>query len=265
MTVVMIDHDAQWGRLYGHNSANYWGMAAQATILACLALRNRPLQVVAIVVSVVVMFWCQSRGSMLATGAGLLVALALSTRARRVSAWIWLLGPAILLFGGVIGFDYLSDKFFLLSDRSRGLGSGFTGRVTAWRETLDIFYAYPLFGVGYRENEQYLTTAVGPHNAYLATLADVGMFGMAAYLLLLVGGLAKATYRAMAWCSPGRLMSAAYLSAYLVNGLFERNALNVGDFYSVCALVLCVWSWRTGSEDIAAAARTAANGSAPAP
>jgi O-antigen ligase len=248
MSVVLIDHDVQWGRLYGHNSANYWGMTAQGTILACLAIRNRPLQVVAIAVAVVTMCWCQSRGSMLATGVGLVAAIGVSTLTKRVSAWLWLFVPAALLIFGILGLDVVMDKLLLLSDPGRGLTSGFTGRTIAWRETLDLFYSHPLFGVGYRQNEQYLSTAIGAHNAYLATLADVGLFGAAAYLLLMCGGLVMAWRKALGGPTPGRLMAVAYLSAYLVNGLFERNALNVGNFYSVMAIVVCVWSWRANAD-----------------
>jgi O-antigen ligase len=224
-------------------------MAAQATIICCLAIKNRPLQIVAILISIVTMFWCQSRGSMLATGFGVLAVLMVLSLTKRLSAWIWLFAPAFFAPLAIFGVSFFADKILQLSDPNRGMQSGFTGRASAWRETLELFYNHPLFGVGYRENDQYLTSAAGAHNAYLATLADVGLFGASAYLLLMFGGLLAALSKAVARPTPGRLMAAAFLSAFVVNGLFERNALNVGNFYSVLAIVICVWSWRVDGRD----------------
>jgi O-antigen ligase len=244
MTAVLINHDVLWGRLYGHNSPNYWGMSAQATIIACLAVKNRTLKILAIILSLVTMVWSQSRGSMIATGAGLFVVPIMLSLSRRLSSWFWVFIPAVGLAGGILGLNYVSDKIFLLSDPARGVSSGFTGRLTVWNESLDLILAHPMFGVGYREGENYLTSAVSAHNAYLATLADIGLFGTAAYLILTFGGLYLAAKRALRTRSAASLFPVAYLSAYAVNGLFERNALNTGDFYSMVALILCAWSWQ---------------------
>jgi O-antigen ligase len=244
LSIVLIDHDAQWGRLYGHNSSNYWGMTAQATIIACLAVRNRPLQILAAVIGLTTLVWCQTRGSMVAAGVGLLVAVGVLSLTKRLSAWVWLVGPAVLATIAIAGADFLSNKVMMLSDPNRGAASGLTGRVGVWRETLNLVYEHPLFGVGYRQHEQYLTSAASAHNAYLATIADVGLFGLMAYLLLVFGALAMAMAKAIKAPTPGRLMAVSYVSAYIVNGLFERNALNTGDLYSVLALVVCVWCWR---------------------
>jgi O-antigen ligase len=244
MAAVLINHDVLWGRLYGHNSPNYWGMSAQATIIACVAVKNRPLKVLAIAISIVTMVWSQSRGSMIATGAGLFAVLITLSLSRRLSFWIWVFAPALGLILGLLGFTFISDKLFLMSDPGRGLDSGFSGRVTVWSEALDLFGAHPVFGVGYREGENYLTTEVSAHNAYLATLADIGLFGTATYLILTFGGLYLAAKRALRIGSFASLFPVAYLSAYAVNGVFERNGLNTGNFYSMAALVLSAWSWQ---------------------
>jgi O-antigen ligase len=242
--LIMLDHDAPWGRLIGRMSPNYWGMAAQATIISCIVVRTWPIRIIAVGIGAAILIWTQARGSMVAVSAGLGVAFLLHSMRSRVSIWAWLAAATVCVLVGTFGYDLIADKVLLLSDTGRGLGSGFTGRTSAWRETLDLFASHPLFGVGYRQHEQYVTSAVSAHNAYLATLADVGVVGALAYFLFLFGGLAVATLKTLRHISSGRIMCAAFLTAYVVNGVFERNALNTGNAYSMLLILICCWSWR---------------------
>jgi O-antigen ligase len=244
LVLIMLDHDAPWGRLIGHMSPNYWGMASQATLIGCLVTRNWLVRIAAIGIAVTILVWTQSRGSMVAVSAGLGVAFLLNWWNRRGAIWAWLAAATGCVLVGAFGWDLIANKLLLVSDEGRGLGSGFTGRTSAWRETLDLFASHPLFGVGYRQHEQYITSAVSAHNAYLATLADVGVVGALAYFLFLFGGLAAAAIKALRHPSPGRVMCAAFLTAYVINGLFERNALNTGNAYSMLLILVCCWSWR---------------------
>lgn len=244
MAAVLIDHDAQWGRLFGRNSPAYWGMVAQTTIIASLALRGKIWRTIVILLAVAVLYWSQTRGSMVALAAGLIMAFGLFSIRSPNRVWLWLLASMSLVLAFGLGVDFLANDLLKISDPARGVGSGLTGRASAWRETYDLFASHPFFGVGYRQHEQYLTSAVSAHNAYLATLADTGIFGTLAYMLLLMGGFIIAFGKALAQPSQARIMTAAFLAAYLVNGLFERSALNTGNTYSMLMILLCVWSWR---------------------
>ncbi len=241
---VFVDRDEQWGRLCGRNASNYWGAAAQAVLFGCIVARGRLVRIAAVVICVIMLFWTQSRGSMLAAGAGLTVAFMLYMTVARGRLWLCLLIATALVLAFAFGSGFILDKVLMLSDPARGLTSGFTGRTAAWRETIDLFAAHPIFGVGFRQHEQYLTSAVSAHNAYLATLADTGVVGALSYCLFLFGGLAIALRKALRDPSAGRIMMAGFLTAYIVNGVFERSALNTGNTYSMVMILLCAWSWR---------------------
>jgi O-antigen ligase len=245
---VMIDHDVQWGRLFGRNSANYWGMAAQCVVIGCVVVRGRLLQIATLALCGVIIVWTQSRGSMIALGLALPVGFALYAITSRRRIWSSLILSACLVVGIIFGLEFFADQILLLSDHARGLGSGFTGRTSAWLETFNLFTAHPLFGVGYRQHEQYLTSAASAHNAYLATLADTGIVGFLGYLALVFGALAKSVLKVFSNPSAGRIMIATFLTAYAANGIFERSALNIGNTYSMMMIVLCAWAWRDDAE-----------------
>src|SRR5262249_17815184 len=124
----------------------------------------------------------QSRSSLAAALLGLLIyaSLKMNQMSKRKAALI--LGVVILAFTVCFFFYYdatqswISSLFFL-NDRYRGVGTGFTNRVSAWQEALDLFRENPVFGVGFRLHEQYMTTLSSAHNGYLSLLAEVGIVG----------------------------------------------------------------------------------------
>ena len=251
LIMVLIDHDFLWGRLYGRNSSNYWGMVAQTMLLASIAMRGWVLRAAVIVVAAVVLYFTQSRGSMVAAAAGLAVAFFIYAMNSRLRIWLWLSAALGLLVIAVLGADFITNDLLMLSDPGRGVGSGVSGRASAWRESWDLFASHPWLGVGYRQHERFLVTEASAHNAYLAMLADMGVVGLLAYLLFVFGGLWRAVTRAIREPSPTALASAAFLSAFVVNGMVERAALDSGTAYGQLMVVVAAWAWRLERPNIA--------------
>jgi len=131
--------------------------------------------------------------------------------------------------------DVIWSDVFKGDDPYRGLGSGLTGRTELWEETLDVWIKSPLFGVGYHQHENMMST-IGAHNAYLAMLADTGVFSLLLYGWLLVRSfVAGLTIEQPAL----RRLTIAYVVGYAVYGFFEARAFNSGNPLSLLFLMCC--------------------------
>ncbi len=247
-TLVMIwvikDHDYFWGRLFGRVQPNYWGEVAQAAVIAAIAMRGWWMRAVVIVVGLWIIYATQSRGSMVALAVGLMLAFVLYTTISRWRAPLWIGAILALVLLVTLGSHFILEDLFKVSDPRRGAGSGLTGRAAAWEETLNLITSHPWTGVGYRQHEHYLTSEASAHNAYLATAADTGVIGLAAYMLFLLGGLVRACVKAVNDRSMVAVTCAAYLAAFMVDGLFERSALNTGNAYCQLMILVAAWAWR---------------------
>jgi O-antigen ligase len=127
--------------------------------------------------------------------------------------------------------SWVSSLFFL-NDRYRGLGTGFTGRVDAWQEALDLFQQNPAFGVGFRMHERYMTTLSSAHNGYLSLLAEVGVVGTIPVFGLATLGGWRLFRRAVAGDSMA-IFGFAFFSGYALLVVFERLFLNMGNPTSI--------------------------------
>lgn len=244
MAAVLIDHDFAWGRLLGRTAPNYWGAVAQTSIYAVIAMRGWVLRTIVVGLSLVVLYYSQSRGIMIGMALTFGITAVLFSRSGRASIWLWLAVGLGMILALAVGSDFIFNRILWLSDSARGLGSGFTGRADAWQETWNLFVQHPWVGVGYRQHEQYLTSETSAHQAYLATLAETGVIGFVAYLVFLFGAVGLAL--AKAWNSPtrARLATAAFLTSYAILGVTERAALNTGTTFSLLMILLAAWTWR---------------------
>jgi O-antigen ligase len=126
-----------------------------------------------------------------------------------------------------------------LSAADRGIGSGATGRITAWKATWELFLRNPMLGVGFRAHEHILKVDTSAHNGYLATLAEVGLVGFLAVLYLVFRGLRllRANIK-----DPSHLFSYSILFGlcvgYLLLAVFERYLINVGNPTSLLFLLI---------------------------
>lgn len=249
LIAVLIDHDYAWGRLFGRNAPAYWGIVAQTTLIASLAMRRWVFRIGVIGMGLTVLFLTQTRGSMAAAAAGLSVVFIIYSSKSRARIWLWMSIALAVIVMIVVGSDFVAEDLFKLSDPNRGIGSGLTGRANVWREAWDLFTSHPLIGVGYRQHEHLLTSEASAHNAYLATLADTGIIGFFGYVLFLFGGAWRAVLKAVANPSGPRLAACAFLVAFLVNGMVERSALNTGNAYCQLMIIMAALAWRQDDPD----------------
>lgn len=155
-------------------------LAAGAAAAACLLLTQSVTGYIAGALGLLVILAVR-----FATYRRLLVALALTLFSVYVFAPSWILPPS------VTGNDYVNSV---------------SGRTLIWQLSLDEWRRHPLFGYGPNMfSQQYIAThfpatlhqATNGHNQIVQTLADSGLFGAAALVLVL------ASLGAMAWrCRP---------------------------------------------------------------
>ena len=253
--IVYIDFNGTytWGRLTAGLESNSWGLMAVSVGAAAFALRSRLLAAACLGAAWFTCYEASSRGSMLGLALAMAAVAAIAVpRLTRVRL-LMLLGAAvvallfILLFAPALwsSAQQLVDAVLELNDPRRGLQSGFTGRDILWRAALDLWWHNPLFGVGYRQHEAYLPLNLSAHNAYLAMLADTGIFGLIWYLYLLIAsGLAALRIR-----DPrSRNAVVALIVSYAVIGLFERRAINGANPLSLLFLMGCFLAMK--SDDV---------------
>lgn len=253
--LVMINVEGYyiWGRLHTDGvGPNFWGEIAASVGVTAFALRSRLLAATCWIVALVTLYNTSSRGSMLALLAGcIIVAAAWFAETRRKNLVLSLTAIFLCLFSFLLVLDLIPQSYFLffyhdvlqLDDERRGLGTGATGRAEVWLETLEVWMSNPVFGVGFRQHEDLVRSASSAHNAYLAMLADTGLFGLIAYVLLISVSLWEAWRQQMP--IRARMVLLAVITSYAVLGLFERRALNAGNPYSILFVICCFYSLRT--------------------
>jgi O-antigen ligase len=236
-----------WGRLAAHHiQPNFWGTIGLAVALASLGARRFPLILFGVGAGLLTLYDASARGSLvglLAAFAALLILAGQRLRDHRLVTV--LVGAGVLLVVGMVASTYVSGLADLIwsdvfkgDDPYRGLGSGLTGRTELWEETLDVWIKSPLFGVGYHQHQN-LVSSVGSHNAYLAMLADTGIFSLLLYAWLLI----RSFLAALAIKEP-RLhrLIVGYVAGYAVYGFFEARAFNNGNPLSLLFLMCCFYA-----------------------
>lgn len=236
---------------------NTVALVSASVLLAAMAIRAVLLRLAVMAPIAGILVLTSSRAAAIAVVAGLAVVVYLRLRARGRSV---LLPAAVLLLaaaGATVAFGdkifQSVDQVYALSTADRGIGSGASGRLTAWKGTWDLFVRNPAIGIGFRAHEHLLKTDTSAHNGYLATLAEIGLLGFL--------GVAYLIWRALTlWWSaahePNRTVHASILFGlcvgYLLLALFERYLINVGNPTSLLFL-LCIMQPRrsdmTGSAE----------------
>jgi O-antigen ligase len=248
-----------WGRLVaGGLQANFWGLVGVSVGVSAFAHRSRLLGAFCYGAAMLTIYESSSRSSLVALAVATILIAArylAELRNRRLigaTAVIALgLGFAVLL---VPSLQSTIPGFFVnilkLDDPLRGVGSGETGRSDLWQAAFGLWLNHPLFGVGFRMHERYLPEELSAHNAYLAMLADTGVFGCAWYLLLLL----------TCWLGMFRIkdqrtrhLVIGLVSSYTFVGLFERRAINGANPMSVLFLMAAMYLY--GEASLAAARR----------
>jgi O-antigen ligase len=256
LVLVNFEGNFVWGRLSsGGIGPNAWGLVAASVGVTAFALRGRLLAATCWIIVLVTLYNTSSRGSMVALLAGCIVVAAAWFAETRQKKFVLSLTAILLCLFGLLSvlelipqayFSFVYDDVLRLNDPYRGLGTGGSGRQEAWIETLEIWMSNPVFGVGFRQHEEFVKSGSSAHNAYLTMLADTGLFGLIAYVLLIFVSLREAWRRQMP--IRVRLVLLAVIVSYATLGLFERRALNAGNAYSILFVICCYYSLRTGAD-----------------
>lgn len=221
---------------------NTIGLVSVSVFLAAMSIRTLALRLAIMGPIAGIIVLTSSRAAAVAAVVGLGMIVWLRLRARRrpvllIAGICLILAVGVTLAYGDVMYRIL-DRSFGLSAADRGIGSGATGRVTAWKETWDLFARNPVLGVGFRAHEFLLKADSSSHNGYLATLAEVGMLGFLGVLFLIMRGLR------LLWVGsrePEAGFSQSILFGlcvgYLLLAIFERYLINVGNPTSLLFLV----------------------------
>lgn len=223
---------------------NTIALVSASVLLAAMAIRTLVLRLMVMAPMAGILVLTSSRAAAIAVLAGLAVVVSLRLRAHGRSV-LWPAAAVLLAAAGatmVFGDKIFQsvDQVYALSTADRGIGSGASGRLTAWKGAWDLFVRNPAIGIGFRAHEHLLKTDTSAHNGYLATLAEIGLLGFLGVAYLIWRAL-KLWWRAAH--EPGLTVHASILFGlcvgYLLLALFERYLINVGNPTSLLFL-LCI-------------------------
>lgn len=232
---------------------NTIALVSTSVLLASTAYRRLTVRLALMAPIAGIIVLTSSRAAAVAVVAGLAMILWLRLRAKRQSV---LLPGAVLLVAAVTATIlygetiYRSvDQHYAMSTADRGIGSGATGRLAAWKWTWDLFVRNPALGIGFRAHEHVLKVDSSAHNGYLATLAEIGLLGFLG-VAYLIGRALRCLWRTAH--EPRHAMHASILFGlcvgYLVLAIFERYLINVGNPTSLLFLLGLMQPGSTESE-----------------
>lgn len=235
---------------------NTIALVSASVLLAAMAIRTLVLRLAVMAPIAGILVLTSSRAAAIAVLSGLAVVVYLRLQARGRSVLLPAAALLLLTVGvtAVYGDKIFQsvDQVYALSTADRGIGSGASGRLTAWKGTWDLFVRNPAIGIGFRAHEHLLKADTSAHNGYLATLAEIGLLGFL--------GVAYLIWRALkSWWSaahePNRTVHASILFGlcvgYLLLALFERYLINVGNPTSLLFL-LCIMQPRRSDMTVSA-------------
>jgi O-antigen ligase len=221
---------------------NAIGIVAASVVLTAAAFRSAPLRYAVMLPACAIIVLTQSRASAVAalTGLGLIFLIrmkAAKTGMRVAVCVLFLCG----LLAALLQADVLAkvvEGFFEIHSRYRGLGTGATGRFAVWAETWKLFLSSPIIGVGFRAHESAVLLQSSAHNGYLALLAEIGVFGFAGALFLILTGIVS-LWRAAGTSrfNQSHSILTGLCCGYLIIALFERYLFNIGNPTSLLFLI----------------------------
>ena len=221
---------------------NTIGLVSVSVLLAAMSFRTLILRLVVMgpIAGIIVM--TSSRTAAVAAVVGLAMTVWLRLRARRrpvllLAGFGLIVAVGVTIAYGDAMFNML-DRLYGLSSADRGISSGASGRVAAWKWTWELFVHNPVLGVGFRAHEFLLKTDSSSHNGYLATLAEVGILGFLGVLYLVMRGM-RLLWAGARKPGPGFSQSILFglCVGYLLLAVFERYLINVGNPTSLLFLV----------------------------
>jgi O-antigen ligase len=231
---------------------NTIALVAVSAFLAAMAIKSLLLRLVVMGPIAGIIVLTSSRAAAVAAVAGLAAVVWLRLRARRRPVWLFAVTGLVVMAGVTVIYGDVMyrglDQVYALSTADRGISSGATGRVAAWKWTWELFLRNPVLGAGFRAHELLLKADSSAHNGYLATLAEVGILGFLGVLYLIVRGM-RVLWDGSRKPESGFSRSILFglCVGYLLLAVFERYLINVGNPTSLLFL-LSVMQPETGEE-----------------
>jgi O-antigen ligase len=196
-----------------------------------------------------------SRGTILALGVYLAVYYTLHKGSLR-AAWHAALGVFLvvsLLLASTFAKQFLFEDVMRLSDPSRGLGTGLTGRVETWKRGLETFWKSPLIGHGFRAQVSGEQEGLWSHGGYVTLLIETGLIGTLLAVAIVVfealrrvkraGQLRNASAAAITGIDRQESLrlntvACATMATMLTYWVYEPLYLNLGTVMSVCFFLM---------------------------
>lgn len=223
------------------NPASF-ALVTMSVFITAMAIRRAVLRIPILIAMASMIYLTGARASALAALFG--IAITLVSRRRTAGIGGYLLLAVCVVVGAALATYYSEavvrgvTDFLAIQDRHRGLESGGSGRLETWKTTWNLFLSHPILGVGFRTHEAVLKVASSAHNGYLALLAEIGVIGFAAVLLVALSGLWKTWRRSQ---DPSQTFSYSVLlglaCGYFVLAIFERYFINAGNPTSLLFLL----------------------------
>lgn len=245
LPVVLFTSPVAWGRVNPPETPNYVAMMAILALIGALGVRSTIWAATLSVLPLYSMVVLQSRDSLLAAGITLVTAAISWISRNRFNKPLFgylflaffgcLALCAALSFAGVPVIELIGQGFgdlFMLNDEYRGIGSDASGRGHLWAAAVNLWLTNPMFGVGFKGHQMFMPDQLWAHNSYLGMLADMGLTGLASYLLIISPAIGYIFKRGAQW-SPAYPQLATIILTYLVYGIFESRAFSFGNSYSV--------------------------------
>lgn len=168
-----------WGGIGGINR-NTTGTAGLGGMTCCLMSPKKSIRWAGMALGVFMAAAVTSRGSLIALAAFLIAYYAVYKGTFRAAVHGLI---ALCLFGVlVLAWPHLREvvleDILMLHDKARGIHSGFTGRLEAWKQAIDTFWNRPIFGYGFRATTHGGKGQYGAvHSGYLKLFVETGFVG----------------------------------------------------------------------------------------
>jgi O-antigen ligase len=209
---------------------NLFGLTAMTIFLLAAFSRSWLFVAAMLAVTMVACLACSSRSSILT-----IITILVASRALVLRRGVALIGAAalaalvttaaVLFFGDLLGG--IARAVFHFDDPYRGATSGGSGRPLIWRFYIQNWLVHPLLGSGPGTTFQMNGDNLYTHNMVLQILTNSGMIGLLAFVALLLW-IVVATRTSQIGAEWNRYVL-TIIAAYMVYGLFEGRAINVGN------------------------------------
>lgn len=181
MFILLLKHGLPkgvFGGGIGGINRNASATAALGAMICCMVSPNKMVRRAAVAAGLFMAVIVTSRGTMVAMAAFFAFYYVVqkgTTKAAVYAVAAFAMLGIIMLVSPYIQYIVL-ERILHMHDKARGIGSGFTGRVTMWQYALEKFWERPVLGAGFRSTT-YSSEFGGVHSGYLKILVETGAVG----------------------------------------------------------------------------------------